>query len=452
MPGALEIEKNKQAELRERLTPKPSGATFASTAINISKQQSGTVFLTFADAVNRTGSVGACFFLLAFAVVWQCSSACLLAYAVEATGATSYPDLWTKVLGQKTSFFVSFSIALNAGFGCISYGIVVKEYTGRFIFFVFGMDGTENMSLLVAAIGIFFPLAMLRELNMLRHTSLMGQICCVIAMSFVIYQLVEYWDVQLESRACQYGDIGKDSGCSAKEVLEVHNHTSIGQMVGVCPLFIASMMVHYNIPRFYHEYHVKSAREFSKAVAAGFGICMVIYTVFAFGGFLRMGTNKPSGNLIKFYDHDHEVDTPFESRFVTLIWLLMAMQVSASYPLLFNPMRRSLLSLVGYDVDKISNDKYTLVTVVLVAFTVVVAAMDFDLTFVMGIKGAICGTFLCFIAPGLILYSTRVTGTKVRLAWSAALITMGTLIAIKGLMKTFASASGGRRLMIEEWD
>ena len=37
-----------------------------------------------------------------------------------------------------------------------------------------------------------------------------------------------------------------------------------------------------------------------------------IYLIFAFGGFLRFGTNKPTGNLIKFYDSEHDVDGALE--------------------------------------------------------------------------------------------------------------------------------------------
>ena len=128
-----------------------------------------------------------------------------------------------------------------------------------------------------------------------------------------------------------------------------------------------------------------------------------IYLIFAFGGFLRFGTNKPTGNLIKFYDSEHDVDGAVEKVCVTIIWVLMAVQISTSYPLLFNPMRRSLFEIFGTTQDKVSPQVYTIFTAAFVALTVVIALSDVNLTVVMIFKGAICGVALCYLVPGVVI-------------------------------------------------
>merc|ERR1719313_2897794 len=123
----INFEVQQKVQARKSLTQQVaivSGASLSSCAINIAKQQAGTVFLTFADAINRGGSVGWCIVLLVLAVTFQCASACAIAYASDVYKATSYQDLYEKAVGKTGLFFVQFSIVLNAGFGCVGYCIV----------------------------------------------------------------------------------------------------------------------------------------------------------------------------------------------------------------------------------------------------------------------------------------------------------------------------------------
>jgi amino acid permease len=419
----FEVEKriNKKATLTTQ-NAQLTGASLSSCATNIAKQQAGTVFLTFADAVNRGGSVGWIIVLLVFAVAFQCASACAIAYASDVYKATSYQDLYEKAVGKNGLLFVQFSIVLNAGFGCVGYCIVVKEYTSRVFYEVFGIAGTDTINLWVAAAFVFFPLAMKADLNMLRFSSALGLICIAMGASFVLFQLGLYWNVELETRGC-----GPDKlGCSVGDVLEAHNNFTPAGLMGAAVLFVGGMMSHYNIPRLYSEFYVKDPAVFAQAVKIGFSANFFIYLVFAVGGFLRFGTNKPPGNLIKFYDHEHEVNGRFETGFVALIWILMAIQVATSYPLLFNPMRRSFFNMFGTSPEKVSPAVYTGFTGTFVVMTVLVALADMNLTFIMILKGAICGVTLCYLVPGAVILTTdTLAGPSVRRVWGSALILVG---------------------------
>jgi amino acid permease len=418
----FEVERklNKRASLTTQHA-QVTGASLSSCAINIAKQQAGTVFLTFADAINRGGSVGWCIVLLAVAVTFQCASAVGIAYASDVYKATSYQDLYEKACGKRGLLFVQFSIVLNAGFGCVGYCIVVKEYTSRVFYEVFGIAGTDAINLWIAAAVVFFPLAMKADLNMLRFSSALGLVCIAMGASFVLFQLGLYWNVELETRGC-----GDKLGCTVGDVLEAHNNFSPSGLMGAAVLFVGGMMSHYNIPRLYSEFYVKDPAVFAKAVKIGFFADFFIYLVFAVGGFLRFGTNKPTGNLIKFYDHEHEVTGAFEAAFVALIWVLMAIQVATSYPLLFNPMRRSMFAIFGTTPETVPNSVYTGFTAGFVVFTVVVALAGLDLTFIMILKGAICGVALCYLVPGAVILKTEaVAGPAVRKVWGSALLLIG---------------------------
>jgi amino acid permease len=418
----FEVEKkiNKRASLTVQ-NAQLTGASLSSCATNIAKQQAGTVFLTFADAVNRGGSVGWVIVLLAFAVTFQCASACAIAYASDLYKATSYQDLYEKACGKRGLLFVQFSIVLNAGFGCVGYCIVVKEYTNSVFQEVFGIADTGAINLWIAAALVFFPLAMKADLNMLRFSSMLGLVCIAMGASFVLFQLGLYWNVELGSRGC-----GDKLGCTVGDVLEAHNTFTPAGLMGAGVLFIGGMMSHYNIPRLYSEFYVKDPAVFARAVKIGFSANFFIYLVFAIGGFLRFGTNKPNGNLIKFYDRAHEVTGAFETGFVTLIWILMAIQVATSYPLLFNPMRRSMFAIFGTSPEKVSNAVYTGFTGGFVVFTVLVALADVNLTFIMILKGAICGVALCYLVPGAVILRTdTLAGPSVRRVWAGTLFAIG---------------------------
>jgi amino acid permease len=365
--------------------------------------------------------------LLAIAVTFQCASACAIGYASEVYKATSYQDLYEKAVGKRGLFFVQFSIVLNAGFGCVGYCIVVKEYTSRVFYEVFGIAGTDAINLWIAAALVFFPLAMKADLNMLRFSSALGLVCIAMGASFVLFQLGFYWNVELETRGC-----GDKSGCTVGDVLEAHNTFSPSGLMGAAVLFIGGMMSHYNIPRLYSEFYVKDPAVFARAVKIGFSADFFIYLVFAVGGFLRFGTNKPTGNLIKFYDHEHEVNGAFETVFVAIIWVLMAIQVATSYPLLFNPMRRSMFAIFGTAPEKVSNAVYTGFTAGFVVLTVLFALSDVNLTFIMILKGAICGVTLCYLVPGAVILKTEsLAGPAVRTAWGSALLLIG--LALSGM-------------------
>jgi amino acid permease len=433
----FEVERkvNKRASLTVQHA-QVTGASLSSCATNIAKQQAGTVFLTFADAVNRGGSVGWCIVLLALAVSFQCASACAIGYASDLYKATSYQDLYEKACGKRGLLFVQLSIVLNAGFGCVGYCIVVKEYTSRVFEQVFGVAGTDAINLWICAALVFFPLAMKADLNMLRFSSALGLVCIAMGASFVLWQLGAYWNVELESRGC-----GDKLGCSVGDVLEAHNNFSPSGLMGAAVLFIGGMMSHYNIPRLYSEFYVKDPAVFARAVKIGFSANFFIYLVFAVGGFLRFGTNKPTGNLIKFYDHEHEVNGAFEKIAVVFIWILMAVQVSTSYPLLFNPMRRSFFGIFGTAPEKVSNAVYTGFTGGFVVMTVLVALGGFNLTIIMILKGAICGVALCYLVPGAVILSTAgLAGPAVRRVWGYTLIFVGVSLSGMELAKHLPSS------------
>jgi sodium-coupled neutral amino acid transporter 11 len=438
-PLRFEVE-NKQA-----LNPGAAtgGASVFSSAVNIAKQQAGVVFLTYADAVNKAGSLVWCLVLLGVAVAFQCASACAISHACDVYKAKSYQDLYEKAIGKRGLFFVQFSIVLNAFFGCVGYCIVVKEYTARVAAEVFGAQGMETINICVAAAVVFFPLAMKSDLNMLRFSSALGLVCVGLGATFVTYQLFVYWGVELETRGCGTGV----TGCSVSGVMAAHNTFDFSGLMGAAVIFIGGMMSHYNIPRLYEEFHVKDPSLFCRAVKMAFTANFFIYLIFAFGGFLRFGTNKPTGNLIKFYDNEHDVNGVIEKICVTVIWILMAVQISTSYPLLFNPMRRSLFEIFGTTQEKVSPQVYTIFTAAFVALTVVIALSDVNLTVVMIFKGAICGVALCYLVPGVVILSTemQLAGPTVRKIWGSGLLFVGCSLSLRELSRQLPALLPGSR-------
>lgn len=85
-----------------------------------------------------------------------------------------------------------------------------------------------------------------------------------------------------------------------------------------------------------------------------------------------------------------------------------------------------MFAIFGTTPETVPNSVYTGFTAGFVVFTVVVALAGLDLTFIMILKGAICGVALCYLVPGAVILKTEaVAGPTVRKVWGGALLLIG---------------------------
>lgn len=210
------------------------------------------------------------------------------------------------------------------------------------------------------------------------------------------------------------------------------------------------MMAHYNVPKFYSEYSQRNSISFAHAICTASFLAASLACIMATAGVLRFGANMRDGNILRhFNDQFPGAAVPVMSdneRILTLLtWCAMSLNIIASFPLLFSPLRVSIVQLCGSSIDALSVSRYVMITCGLLAFCVMFGIIVPSLTVVTKFKGAICGMCIAYIFPGVLVWAdkrgkqapTAVCASISILSLGTALATYGTVDASKSLLDSF---------------
>lgn len=264
---------------------------------------------------------------------------------------------------------------------------------------------------------MLYPLSLLRNLSALRYTAVVSFVCILYTCSLIVIRAF----------------IGPTSPTAS-----VTRATPTGVFVGI-PITVVSFTMHYNTPRFYFELKDHSIKLFSTIALIVFGITLVIYEGTATSGYFLFGESTKGDILENFTNSDIMA---FIARVAITIVMLF------SYPLAFNSLRTSTIALlplkwqsyVLYGTNGIINDPHDndmeksslqksyypslstyekilyniktewphgLVTLVLVVATILVAVAIPQVEKVLGYKGALGGTLIVFIIPGIMYFALK---------------------------------------------
>lgn len=429
--------------------PKPS-ATFGSTVFNLLKNFLGSSFLSLPDAFKFGSLLPS---LLIFSVVASiaASTMTMVAFLCHRYEATSYRSLWSSVVGPRTAPLVDLCICLNSIFSCVSYCLLIGEWLTNGLKDLLGdLFGHVVINTILIAIFALFPLTLLRDLHPLRHTSKAGVLCNILGVSFMVWQACLHWDERIPGRAC--GELRDDDRCTSSEVWAANLFLPSAKMVSTWNMCASMMMAHYNVPKFYAEFSVRSPYVFGRAVFLAVALGLILACSLSLSGVLRFGANMPDGNVLKHFNEQFPgkpvgIMSNTERILTLFTWCIMSLNIMASFPLLFSPLRVSFLQLRGTTVEDLSPAAYVSVTAGLLTVSVVFGLIVPSLTIVTKFKGAICGMCICYIFPGLLLWKDSKESRPLRvvvavfmiLAMGSSLAVYGVLGAIESTIRTLSS-------------
>ena len=266
-------------------------------------------------------------------------SALLLARCAELAGggsrAAAYKDLAVASLGARAGAVVAATLAVYTLGSCVSFAVLLGDFLPQL--FDAAIDGAcggggcvagsagasardvlsrTPVSVALAGAAFLYPLALLRNLDALRFTSLASTVCTV-------YTCVMLLALCLAGPRAPIADLNVSGGGS-------------GLLVAL-PILLVSYTMHYNVPRLFAEMHNRSLPRFAMAVGAAFTAALTIYATGALGGYLLKGSSTPGDILNAFA----EGDAPIIAARVAL-----SVVVTACYPLAFNSMRSAVISLM----------------------------------------------------------------------------------------------------------
>jgi len=173
------------------------------------------------------------------------------------------------------------------------------------------------------------------------------------------------------------------------------------------------------MPRYYSEMgEFRSPRTFSKIIAFSFSAVCLCSSITAACGYLIFG-GRIQGNLLMNLGTDHWA--------AFLARVSFGVAVIASYALVLHSLRSSIENSLGLDVRL----RFPL-TAGLVSLCLAVAANMSHVEVVVGYKGAIPGTLIVYIFPGLMYWKLKAPSQ----VWPFALVVHGFLVLCFGTLAT----------------
>jgi amino acid permease len=392
----------------------PKG-TFVGTIATVTNNVIGAGLLSLPYTFKRASLVpGAS--AMAVTGVLNCASMLLLGKCAALTGATSYRDLSEIAFGSQAATVLAAIMALYTLGSCISYIILLGDAlpellanahaTGTAADFV-----TRNAVIPIAAAAVLLPLTLQRNLSALRYTSVASFVCICYTAGMIVVRAI------VGPRA----PIGDDP---TTDVIVARG--GAGLFIGL-PITMVAFTMHYNSPRFYAELQpsLRNMRTFLAIGTACFSFTAIVYEATASSGYLLFGGNTKGDVLENFADDDVPA-------FIARVALIVVMLFS--YPLAFNSYRASCVALLPKQVQRAVNEgserlaaavaeepeltrlrylqlaaihnlPFAVVTVALIGATVALAIALPSLEVVLGYKGALGGSLIVYVFPGLMYAS-----------------------------------------------
>jgi len=415
--------------------PEPS-ASAKTTAVNLMKNTMGVGILSVPDAFNMGSIIPTTVLTIGLIAinVWTMS---MVGYLCEKYGGKSYRELWTKIVGPRFAWITDAFICLNGLFGCLSCCLLAGSWLTQSLSSMFGsMFANRVVNTTVVTTFVLFPLAMLRDLNALRHTSAAGVGCVLFGICFVVAEMGLHWSEHIPTRTCQ--PIQVSGACTSPEVFEAGIWQPSLKLVPAANIIASMMMCHYNIPKMYGEFYRKDPKVFGRIVLNSISFAGVSACVLGIAGLLRFGSEMPPGNILGTFEQDFPPGGTMSGteRSITLFtYLVSSVNIASSFPLLFSALRISFLQLCGKTVRELEVWQYTTVTFGLVAFCLVLGLSVPHLTFVSMIKGAICSMCVSYIFPAMWLWLDMDTPRSATLVLGVViLLSIGFSLMIYGIV------------------
>lgn len=405
-----------------------TGATIASSIFNLVNNVAGAGILTLAAGKAKgTGwipSIALCTILGAISAY----TFAIIGKACETTGEKDFKGLWSRTIGPNTTYIVDSMIAIL----CIACAIIYSGILGDVFTPLLASAGVPShlnhrtSNILLLTVFILFPLALIKNLSALAFTSLLGFAAIAYTVFFIIYRALDGSYSLTGGRFLAVGENGSPAITLPSFTKSTMWNFDFSSLVLASNLGLA-YIAHYNAPIFYRELRNPTSARFTTMVSLSFVVLTALYIVTMSAGYATFG-DVSQGNILLNY-HPGDVLS-------TLGRVATGFSILFGFPLVICGARESLAGVVsslsqGVDLGK---HHVALVTGILAFVTAISVAVK-DVSLVVGLTGAVMGSFIVYICPGLI-YS-RIEGTS---KLNMALIPFGLFIGGLGVFMTLKEA------------
>mmetsp|Transcript_46861 Transcript_46861/g.109438 ORF Transcript_46861/g.109438 Transcript_46861/m.109438 type:complete len:459 (+) Transcript_46861:94-1470(+) len=406
-----------------------AGIPLWQTAFNIAKTIIGEGLLSLpAGLAAGTGIYSGVVIALVFYVVmtytfWTLGRLC------ETTGEKTHRGMGDKV--TEGVFFGNFMAVANLAQTlscCVAYALVIGRNAEDVLapFVSNSWLSSRRGSWVTILIFVLLPLCLLRDLSKLAWASLLGLLCEVGVVSFMIWRFLDgsyspggrFYESQTPGLQVAWDETGDPEMWSL----------SPSTLTLVCSMSSA-FLAHYNAPKFYYQLRDRGSRRFLLATTASFTLALVLFLACMTVGYLTFGQHC-SGNILHNYSDLDPAATA--ARFGMLI------AVTCGFPLAFTGLRDSVLSLCA------CSSRRRVWLPLSFALLILIGALGWsldDLGVLNALGGALLGSASTLVFPGLLLiWAARFVLQQTRVVWDVEVKLVGrVLVAMGGLLMVFGT-------------
>lgn len=385
--GAMAKEEKKEEEMEAGVT----GSTAAQTLLNIIMNLVGEGMLSLPFGVAAgTGVISAIMISVAFCSFMGYTFH-LMGRMCYATGQTNHKACGEQVSGPILAQTMSVVLMIKTLFTCLTYSIVIGQSFSKILHFwkLTGPFTTQGGVLIVIACVVLLPLCCQKDLSILSYTSFIG-ICGEIFVVFVMQ--LRYYDGSYTPEGHFYSltdaAYQPDFGTAGAQ----YYSTSVTTFVLLGSLSTA-YIAHYNAPKYYTQLRDRSPEKFAKVVLIAFGYTATIYAWIMSVGYLTFG--KACDGLILNNYSEQDV-------LATAARVAIGFAVIFGFPLAFTALRDSTIGVFALQKEKATT--FYSVTMALLGLIILIGCFVTDLGVVNSLGGAIFGSIITLVFPGLLVY------------------------------------------------
>jgi solute carrier family 38 (sodium-coupled neutral amino acid transporter), member 2 len=362
-----------------------SEASLFGTTMNMATNVVGAGLLSLPWCLKEASLVPGLVLMILIAGLAALSVLVICAASDLAGGVSTFKELGEKAAGKGFGVFIQVVVALYTLGSCISYCVLLMDFWPDILRALSGESGqwweSRWFVIVIAGSLILLPLSLARDLSNFAWTSSAAVGCILMTVGILIWRGTD--------------PTGWDS-------VEVFNMTS-GTFAALPILSVASTM-HYNGIRYYREIveEHRNLRSMAIVTLSAFGICTVAYAASSAAGYAAFGVNTESDVLENFATDLGLV----EGRVALAVRVAFGIVVICTYPLALHPLRAAIFTLLPPELACCrrtvqTSSLYIAVTVFLVIATCTIGWLVPKVSVVLDYKGALAGSCIVFIAPGV---------------------------------------------------
>eukprot|EP01039_Chlorochromonas_danica_P000091 gene92-98_t len=414
-------------------TPALSGgsATIAASVFNLAKTIIGAGVLSLPYGIAAfTDSKAALAPAIALLVVMGAISAygySSIGKACAAHKATSFSEVWSKAVSPRTGSLLNGIIIFKTFFACLAFSIIIGDSFSS-IFKSWSLPeafSQRNNALLILTISVLLPLSLLRKLDALKYTSILGLLGTLYTAGFMTKR---FYDGSYRKGGEFFEELETKPYFDSRPLL-----WSDPRLFVLISMISTSYVAHYSAPKYFAELKNATVGRFQTVTALAFAVAVIVNVAIAALGFLSFG-GSTLGLVLNNYSSRDQLATAGR--------VAIALGLLCSYPLAFAVLRDSVLETLPLSLR--SRLFYPLI-VGLLAIISFFAFSFKDVGKVVSFSGALIGSLFIYIIPAALNIGTafkKPQGAnqqqlsltqKVEVGVNSALIAFGIVAAFVGV-------------------